>query len=182
MKKITYATIVALGIGLLPGVSAAGVAFYDKARVVSSTALYETVEVAVPERRCWDQRVRRHRAGAGDSYTPALAGAIVGGVVGNQFGKGRGKDVMTVAGALLGASVGHDLSRKRGHGRGYRVTERRCETQTRYVEEERLVGYRVEYRYRGRVFTTRTDERPGKHLRIRVNVEPTAAYAFNDRN
>lgn len=181
MKTMKTTVVLALSLVTLPVATLAGVAFYDKAKVVSATAIYETVEVARPEQRCWNEQVRHRGMGRSGSYTPAIAGAIVGGVVGNQFGKGRGKDVMTVAGALLGASVGHDVSRKRGH-RGYLVTERRCETVARYVEEERQVGYRVKYRYRGRVFTTRTDDRPGKHLRIRVNVEPSAGYAFNDRN
>jgi len=181
MKKMKTAIVLALGLITLPAVTMAGVAFYDKAKVISTAAIYETVEVAQPEQRCWNEQVRHERAGRRGSYTPTIAGAIVGGVVGNQFGNGRGKDVMTVAGALLGASVGHDISRTRGR-RSYLVTERRCETVTRYVEEERQVGYRVKYRYRGRVFTTRTEDRPGKHLRIRVNVEPAAGYAFNDRN
>lgn len=189
MKKIYPILVLALAMhGLSAGASAAA-AFYDKAKVIRSTPLYETVRVAKPEERCWDEKVyhtrdhRKHRRiGGRDSYTPVIAGAIVGGVVGNQFGKGRGKDAMTVAGALLGAAVGSDLSRTSG-GRPHRsayTLERRCETVDRYVEEERLVGYRVEYRYRGRTFTTRTRERPGKRLRVRVEVEPSVSYAYND--
>ena len=34
-----------------------------------------------------------------------VAGAAVGGVVGNQFGKGSGKKAMTVLGAILGGST-----------------------------------------------------------------------------
>ncbi len=180
----TIVSILAVGVLLsgLSGAATAASAFYDKARVIRSTPIYEPVRVARPEERCWDEKVYHSRWGGGDSYTPAIAGAIVGGVVGNQFGKGHGKDAMTVAGALLGASVGRDLSRKRaGRRHGEYTIERRCETVERYVEEQRIVGYRVEYRYRGRTFTTRTRERPGKRLRIRVELEPSVSYAYNER-
>ena len=40
--------------------------------------------------------------------TLAQQGGIVGGVIGNQFGKGSGKTILTVAGALLGSSIGSD--------------------------------------------------------------------------
>ncbi len=38
-----------------------------------------------------------------------LGGAVVGGVVGNQFGRGQGKVVATVAGALLGGLAGNQI-------------------------------------------------------------------------
>ena len=34
-----------------------------------------------------------------------LAGAIIGGVIGNQFGKGKGNDAATVLGAIIGADT-----------------------------------------------------------------------------
>lgn len=33
-----------------------------------------------------------------------ISGAVIGGAIGNQFGNGEGKDVMTIIGALVGAS------------------------------------------------------------------------------
>jgi surface antigen len=39
-------------------------------------------------------------------------GAVLGGVVGNQFGKGDGKILATVAGALIGGVVGHDIGKQ----------------------------------------------------------------------
>lgn len=65
-------------------------------------------------RDCWREPV------AARSYTPEIAGAIIGGVAGNQFGSGRGRDIATVAGAVLGGSVGHDY-KNRYHGPNYRV-------------------------------------------------------------
>lgn len=41
-----------------------------------------------------------------------LAGAVVGGIVGNQVGAGRGNTAATVIGAAGGAYVGHELEKK----------------------------------------------------------------------
>jgi uncharacterized protein YcfJ len=40
-----------------------------------------------------------------------------------------------------------------------------------YHEEERILGYRVTYRYRGKLFTTRLAEPPGDRLRLRVSLQ-----------
>nr|WP_258405140.1 glycine zipper 2TM domain-containing protein [Shewanella psychrotolerans] len=40
-----------------------------------------------------------------------FGGALLGGVIGHQFGGGSGKDVATVLGALVGAGVGNRYSR-----------------------------------------------------------------------
>jgi surface antigen len=42
-------------------------------------------------------------------------GAVLGGVVGHQFGKGTGQAVATVGGAALGAFVGSRVGRKMDH-------------------------------------------------------------------
>lgn len=41
-----------------------------------------------------------------------LAGAVVGGIVGNQVGAGRGNTAATVIGAAGGAYVGHELEKR----------------------------------------------------------------------
>ena len=159
--------------------SRAGDDFYAKAKVISVTPVYDRVLVSQPEEQCWNERIHYPGRGRARSYTPVIAGAIVGGVVGNQFGGGRGRDALTVAGALLGASVGNDLARQR-RGGGYVKVERRCETVERYEEQEVLTGYRVKYRYHGREFTTHSKEYPGKRIRVKVDVEPVPRYAYNE--
>jgi outer membrane lipoprotein SlyB len=42
-------------------------------------------------------------------YAAPAAGAVVGGVVGNQFGGGSGKTLLTIAGAVGGGLVGHKV-------------------------------------------------------------------------
>ncbi len=177
MKKSTV--FLTLSIIAAPGILLAENGFHDKARVLSSQPLYETVRVNQPEERCWYEQVRHRGESRSESYTPTIAGAIVGGVVGNQFGKGSGKDAMTVAGALLGGSVGNDLGKR--PTRGYVTREQRCERVDHYREHEELVGYDVKYKYQGKVFHTRTDRDPGKFIDVRVSVTPAAGYSHDFR-
>jgi uncharacterized protein YcfJ len=154
-----------------------GRGFQDSAKVIEAEPIYRTVEISVPERRCWDEEVRHQHANR-HGYTGTVLGGIIGGVMANKIssGRGRGKDVATVAGALLGSAIGHDISHK--NSRGYTTTslERRCEVTHRTQYEEELVGYDVTYRYKGRLFTTRTREHPGKRIPVSVNVRPDLSY------
>jgi len=94
------------------------------------TDTYKTVIKQIPYRVevCQD---RVQPAGDG-SATNELVGALFGGAIGNQFGNGDGKDVMTLFGALMGASLAHDEEVK--NGQGSRVVTV-CDVQTRYEEE-----------------------------------------------
>src|SRR5262245_54841609 len=42
-------------------------------------------------------------------YAAPAAGAVVGGVIGNQFGGGSGKTLLTIAGAVGGGLAGHKV-------------------------------------------------------------------------
>ena len=89
---------------------------------------YKSVVKQVP----YDVEVcKRVRQGMGDgSATNEIIGAIFGGVIGNQFGGGDGKDAMTLAGIILGASLAHDDELAQGPG----VITTRCYIETRYKE------------------------------------------------
>jgi uncharacterized protein YcfJ len=149
---------------------------YDYADVISSKPIVRYVTVTTPVRECWDDveyyTVDRRPAGAGGK---TLAGAIIGGVIGHQFGSGHGKDAATVAGTLIGASIGNQSAYR--DGRQYGTTEysrpvRRCETQYREQREERIDGYEVLYRYNGQKYATRMPHDPGRTIRVRVDIRP----------
>ena len=145
--------------------------FYDRAKVVRVTSVYRQVPIRVSVRECV-QRPVRYRVRNGRSYTPEILGGIVGGVVGNRFGAGHGKTVLSIAGAMLGASVGHDINRRMSAG-GYRDEPgEECWLREDVRMERELDGYRIRYRYRGQEFTTFSDERPGKYIRVKVDVIP----------
>ena len=150
-----------------------GPRFQDTARVIDVEPIYQTIEVNHPERYCWDEDVSYYEPGR-KSYAGTVLGGIVGGVMANQIyeGRGRGRDAATLAGTLLGGAIGHDLSDNQRRGEWVNATERHCEVQDYTTYEETVIGYRVKYRYQGRIFTTRTKEHPGKRIPIRVGVVP----------
>ncbi|GHE00797.1 outer membrane lipoprotein pcp [Defluviimonas sp. 20V17] len=49
-----------------------------------------------------------------------LVGAAIGGVIGNQFGKGEGKTAATIVGAGAGAAVGNNMASKNATTVSYR--------------------------------------------------------------
>ena len=93
------------------------------------TDTYKTIIKQIPYRVevCQD---RVQPAGDG-SATNELVGALFGGAIGNSFGKGDGKDAMTLFGALMGASIAHDEELKNNPGTR---TVTVCDVQTRYEE------------------------------------------------
>ena len=146
---------------------------YDKAKVVRSTPIYETTSYPVDEQVCWDEQVwRQHRPSA----VPTVAGAVIGGVVGNQMVRGDGRAFATVAGAAIGGVVGYQVASHNDRRGAYPVTQTRCEVQRDWRTEQYIAGWIVDYRYRGRMYHTRMQERPGKHIRVRVNPAPAPYF------
>lgn len=151
---------------------------YDYAEVVSVDPIIDVVNRPVNRDQCWNEPVTYRepvRYHGSRDRGPAVLAGIVGGVIGNQFGHGRGRDAATAAGALLGYSMARDSQRRYGGGyysggREYRTYEQRCTTRTDYYSDERVTGYDVAYRYNGRVYHTVTDYHPGDRIRVEVNV------------
>lgn len=155
---------------------------YEYAEVVSAEPIYRTVRIEEPRRECWDERVVYNER-RDDGYwmnngtAGGLIGAIAGGVVGHQFGSGRGKKAATALGAVIGAGVGQRVavenSRPRSSGSYERVGyEERCETKVQYRTEQRVEAYDVEYRYGGRIYNTTWPHDPGNRIPVDVNVRP----------
>jgi len=154
-------------------------AVYDYARVLNVEPIINYVTVTTPVRECWEETeyyTVAHRPARVGAKT--LFGAIVGGVIGHQFGSGRGNDAATVAGSLIGAAVAGDAARRTAVRNGdyyssrYSRPVRRCETNYKSHEEERIEGYKVLYSYNGQKYLTETPYEPGTRLRIRVDVRP----------
>ncbi len=177
MNKTSLIAAVGFGVMLISQTSLAGPrhGYQDTARVLKVKPIYETVRVNNPRRRCWDEPV--YHRGRSNSAVPTIAGAILGGAIGNQFGKGSGRDAMTIAGTLLGGAIGHDMG-DRHVGPGYETMQRRCKVVNRFRNREEVVGYRVKYRYNGKIGWTRTDTHPGKRISVKVKVRPNR---HNDR-
>jgi uncharacterized protein YcfJ len=160
----------------------------DYARVVDVAPIVQRVRIQAPARECWQEieyQTYRHETyvpgqpGRVRTAGPTIAGGLIGGVVGRQFGGGSGRDAMTVVGALVGASMGNQAAINGAHAGSTRVayeqrpvTVERCQTTTSYHEEERIQGYRVTYVYAGREYQTTTASHPGTRIPVRVTVVP----------
>jgi uncharacterized protein YcfJ len=145
--------------------------FWVEAQVVDVEPLLRVVTVTTPQEVCRNEEVW-NPAPVRRSRTPLIAGGILGGVVGNQFGGGRGQDLLTIGGALLGASIGSDVAHRNNPASGYKSVQQICAIEHVRHDEERIDGYRVTYRYAGRDFVTHTQTEPGSTIRVRVAVEP----------
>ena len=144
--------------------------FEDYAKVTQVSPQYENVNL--PRKACFSEyvpeRARRHRSLAGP-----LVGGIAGGLLGAQVGKGNGRVAASAAGAAIGAIIGDrmsDRSRNEYSDEYYEREVRRCRMVDHW--ETRVVGYQVDYRYRGHSQTTILPYDPGPTLLLRVAIEP----------
>ena len=166
MKRLALAALLAtaaLGVHAEP--------FFDHARVRSAEPRYETVNVAREE--CSRHWVNERRA-VGPQHNPGglVIGGVAGALLGNQVGKGHGREAATALGAVVGAVAG-DRMANRDRGDSYEEVPREVTT-CRPVNEvrSRIIGYDVTYEYRGQLFTTLMRDNPGTSLRVRVSVDP----------
>jgi len=170
---------------------------YGTARVISVSPLFESVPVQREE--CWYEPVRygdayrgpypnaygRPANGVRSNTGAAVLGALVGGALGNQTGKGDGRKAATIAGAVIGAAVGNNVGARnqarysdyRNRGEYYGDSVRRCRVVTEYSQDSRVVGYDVAYRYAGRTYRTTTAYHPGNTIQVRVDVFPAGSVA-----
>lgn len=142
------------------------VAWADVLRV---DPLYDQIEVSRPREECYEADVD-HRDSRGNNAAGTVIGALVGGALGNTVGKGDGRKAATVAGALVGGAIGNNTASR--DDRTYTSTETRCRTVDERVSERRIVGYDVQYRYRGDVFMSHLAYDPGERMRVRVSIAP----------
>ena len=135
---------------------------YGYAQVLRADPVSEVVVTRTPEERCDPEPEAR-----GGTTGGTVIGALVGAAVGNQIGKGNGRRAATAAGAVAGGVVGHGIASRRAEAeaRGCRIVEVER-------EETRLVGYDVEYMYKGEKYMSRLPYDPGNRVRIRVSVTP----------
>lgn len=136
---------------------------YGYAQVLSASPVYTLVRIRVPEQRCEGGSSRE----GGDGTAGTVTGAVVGGALGNQVGKGDGRKASTIVGAVLGGAIGRRIDRGNGiAGPG------RCRTVEVERDERRIAGYDVEYQYKGEKYMSRLSADPGNRLRIRIAITP----------
>lgn len=155
-------TLSVLGLGGL-AVGAYQVSHYSQAPepvyadILQVDAATRTVET--PRQVCEDVVVSQQAPSRDPNrIIGTAAGAIVGGLLGNQVGGGSGKKIATVAGAVGGGLAGREVQGRIESGQTTTTTRQECHTVTDTRQEH--LGYDVEYRLDGQVFSARLDEAP----------------------
>lgn len=154
----------------------AGIAANDGyATVIATRPLTETYTISEPRRECNTVPVHetvKQDAPLGGTATYTIGGAILGGVVGNQFGDGRGRDIATVAGAALGGSLGYDQAKRAQKTRTVTRYVEKCHTVNHSRTATRNNGYEVTYEYDGQVYTTVMEQAPAARFAVQPQPAP----------
>jgi uncharacterized protein YcfJ len=135
----------------------------DYADVISATEV--TKKIRTPRELCSDVAVT-HQAPVKDEHRIAgtAIGAVLGGVVGNQIGGGKGKTLATVAGAAGGGYAGNQVQKNLQESDQVTQTERRCKTV--YDTSTQTLGYDVTYRLGDQQGVVRMDHNPGARIPV----------------
>jgi len=125
--------------------------------------------VGPPEQRCWieHEQVVQERSRA--NVPGAIAGALIGGILGHQVGGGRGKDLATVGGAVAGAAVGANVGRDEG---GQQVTTQDVQHCASVPSQARPDYWDVTYNFRGEEHRVQMTAPPGPTVIVNGHGEP----------
>ena len=127
------------------------------AEVLGVDEIKETVQT--PREVCEDVPVTRQKPVQDQNRViGTVTGALAGGLLGNQIGKGTGKKIATVAGAAAGGYAGNKVQQSMQSNDTYTTTEQRCHT----VTDSRQVvdGYEVTYQLGETEGKVRMDHQP----------------------
>lgn len=170
---VNKSMLAGIGIGVAAALGVAAVAslnVFDRgpqyAQVVSATPIKETVKT--PREACRNVTVTHRRPVQDENrITGSVLGAVAGGVLGHQFGGGRGRDVATVVGALGGGYAGNQIQGGMQERDTYTTTQQRCSTV--YDKSEKMLGYDVTYKIGDQQGKIRMDKDPGTQIPLDNN-------------
>ncbi|MFA7280289.1 MAG: beta/gamma crystallin-related protein [Sterolibacterium sp.] len=130
--------------------------------------------VGPPEQRCWieHEQVAQVAPQRGEANVPgAIAGALLGGIIGHQVGGGRGKDLATVGGAVAGGALGANVGRDSG---GQQATTRDVQRCKEVPSQARTEFWDVTYSFRGLEHRIQVAAPPGPTITVNERGEPRA--------
>ena len=123
--------------------------------------------VGPPTQRCWMEREEVSNKGA-PNVGGALAGALIGGVLGHQVGGGTGRDIATVGGAVVGGAIGSNV------GRDNSPTTREVQRCTTTANTDKPEFWDVTYNFRGQEHRMQVTTPPGSTITVNAQGEPRA--------
>jgi len=117
---------------------------------------------------CWVERQQVSEPARGDrNLGGAIAGALIGGVLGHQVGGGSGKDIATVGGAVAGGMIGSNVGHGDANVMGSRNVQR-CENTVSGTP----AYWDVTYNFRGQEHQVQTTAAPGTTIAVNRDGEP----------
>ncbi len=123
--------------------------------------------MGAPTQHCWVERQQVSQSGSGDrNVGGAIAGALIGGVLGHQVGGGSGKDIATAGGAVAGGLIGSNVGRNGNSVSTQNV--QRCENTVSGTP----AYWDVTYNFRGRAHQLQMSAAPGATIAVNGNGEP----------
>lgn len=167
MKK---SLLLLVAIAMISATSAAnaGQTVYGTITNVVENWTYENRRI--PVEKCSTVRIPVSRGSSGSAGADALAGMIIGGILGKGI---SGNDKGAAAGAVIGGVIGADKHRPKNHYPEYRE-EYRCSTVYEYSRESVQAGYVVDYMYEGYLYQFKTFKRyrAGDRIKLNIRVAP----------
>ena len=171
----------------------------DYAQVVRVEPVYDRYASRGYERQeCWNEQTnaydngyyrdsngRLYQNGRDSNTNGTIIGALIGGALGNQTGNGDGRKAATIGGAVVGGLIGNKIDRDHNANeyRDNSGTVRRCRTvYDNGNNNQQIEGYNVTYRYAGQSYTGYTRNRPGRTIRVVVDVRPVDEGSYRDNN
>ena len=143
--------------------------YTDYATVTSVEKVYKQYRTEEPYQECYIKETLQNQGDG--SATNEIVGAILGGAIGNQFGEGDGKEVMTLAGIVLGASLAHDEELANSTNQVV-VSQEVCETKVKTSYVKRQSHYLVNIDYEGRDLAFTSKKRPYEDvIKVKVTVD-----------
>lgn len=141
------------------------------AKVIFVKPIYKTVRVSRPQLQCANHMPYQAGVTVVQHQSPEqlVMGGILGGIVGHELGNDRNRAFTTMAGVIIGSAIASDLAGSSYSVSNYRSESHRdCRQQTQIIEHQELVGYKVKYRFRGKIFVTKTRHHPGEKFPVHM--------------
>jgi uncharacterized protein YcfJ len=139
----------------------------NQERVYQANVTSARAVVGAAEQRCWIEK-EQVAAPAGINTTGAIAGAIIGGILGHEIVDGKNQNLATVGGAAAGGLAGANIDR---------ITGRRT-TQTQDVQKcasapsQTPTYWDVSYNFRGQEHRVQMTSQPGATVTVNEQGEP----------
>jgi len=125
--------------------------------------------VGTPQQRCWVEQEQIPQDRRTANVQGAIAGAVIGGILGHQIGSGSSRDIATVGGAVAGGAIGSQIGGGSQQARTQDV--QRCESAPSAARPD---YWDVTYDFRGQGYRMQMTNPPGSTVTVNERGEPRA--------